>query len=151
MKAKATSVTAALILLLLISQTGYTQEFIKELLDPSNKAERPPEVPIGFDFDDVIFDREYFYSTTQGLVQYRNTGSGLWNSLELNLKKDPNEEPLREAPPESIPKPPESAAAGGDDVRTQITKPGAEPPKKKRKTREEILRELEKTVGVPRH
>ena len=142
-------IITSLIVLLLSTTHSVAVDFIKELLDPSDKVERPPEVPIGYDFDDVIFDREYFYSTTQGLVQYRNTGSGLWNSLDLNLKKDPNEEPLREAPPESIPKPPQSAA-DRDDVMTQITKDGAEQPKKKRKTREEILRELEKTVGVPR-
>lgn len=148
------TIITSFIFLLLSSPQAIAIDYVKELLDPTDRVERPPEVPIGYDFDDVIFNREYFYSTTQGVIQYRNTGSGLWNSLDLNLKNAPSgEQPLREVPEEDSW---ENEVAPGtvgaktssqppSDVRQQITKPG-----NKEKTREDVLRELQRDVDSGR-
>lgn len=136
-------ITSLLLTLLFIPQ-AIAIDYIEDLLDPSDRVAQPPEVPSGFDFDDVIFTREYFYSVTHGIIQYRNTGTGLWNTLDLNLNTPSPEQELRSTPPESIPRP-------SEDVRSQITKEGVDPQPETKKTREQILRELEKSVGVPRY
>ena len=144
-------------LLLLAFPTTYTQaqDFILDLLDPIYSLERRPEVPIGYDFEEDFFSREYFYEVNDGTLQLRNSPDSPWTSLDLKLAvAKPGDQTLREGPSESFSRPPDS-----DDVRSQITKPGAESVQepespeelKNKKTREDVLRELEKTVGVPRY
>ncbi len=143
------SVITSFILLLLFTAITVAEDFIEDLIDPRDRMERRPEVPIGYDFDDVIFNREYFYTVTEGTIQFRNSNSGPWKSLDLKLGvAKPGDQTLREVPAEGsweneVAPPTVEARPSGqssDDVREQITKP------EKEKTREEVLRELQRKV-----
>ena len=150
-------IITSFLLLFIQSTLTNAQDFIEDLVDPRDRMERSPETPIGYDFKNVIFDREYFYSITEGTIQFRNSNSGPWKSLDLKLGvSKPGDQTLKEVPAEGswqneVAPGVVDAPAGNEEVRRQITKPEAEhAAEKRRKTREEILRELERTVGVPR-
>ena len=144
------SVFTSFILLLLLTGITTAEDYIEDLVDPKDRMERGPEVPIGYDFDNVIFDREYFYSVTEGIIQFRNSNDGPWKSLDLNLgvvrSGDQN---LKEVPAEDswenevAPGTVDalSATKASTEVRQQITKT-----EKKEMTREEVLRELQRKV-----
>ena len=135
------------ILLLSFTAIAIAEDFIEDLVDPRDRMERGPEVPIGYDFDNVIFNREYFYSLNEGIIQFRNSNNGPWKLLDLNLGVvKPGDQNLKEVPAErpawvnESPAPGTGASSSGD-VRRQMTKP-----EKKGKTREEVLRELQRKV-----
>lgn len=141
------------IILLSFTAISLAEDYIEDLVDPKDRMERGPEVPIGYDFDNVIFNREYFYSLNEGIIQFRNSNHGPWKSLDLNLGVvKPGDQNLKEVPAEPPPWVNENSTADTEpragstgDVRRQITKP-----EKKEKTREEVLRELQKNVDKGR-
>lgn len=148
------SLITSFILLFLFAAISAAEDYIEDLLDPRDRMERGPEVPIGYDFDNVIFDREYFYSVTEGIIQFRNSNDGPWKSLNLNLGVvKSGDQTLKEVPAEDswendvAPATVEARtpAQSSDDVRQQITKP-KNIENKKEKTREEVLRELQRKV-----
>lgn len=144
-----TGLFTSFILLLLFTAISLAEDFIEDLIDPKDRMERGPEVPIGYDFNNVFFDREYFYRVTEGIIQFRNSNSGPWKSLDLNLGvARPGDQTLKEVPAEDswenevAPATVEARPSGqsSDGVREQITKP------EKKKTREDVLRELQRKV-----
>lgn len=140
-----------MILLLSFTAVSSAGDYFRDLIDPKDRMERGPEVRIGYDFDNVIFDREYFYSLQEGILQFRQSDKGPWKTLELNLGvMRPDGEGLTEvssekpawerggSAPESVASPP----APSDPV-VQRDGPKA---RKKVKTREEVLREIRSNV-----
>jgi hypothetical protein len=147
------SLITSFTLLFLFTAITAAEDYIEDLLYPKDRMERAPEVPIGYDFDNVIFGREYFYSLTEGIIQFRNSNSGPWKSLDLNLGVvKPSDQTLKEVPavdswendvaPRTVEAP---AAAPSNDVRQQITKP-KNMENKKQKEREDVLRDLQRSV-----
>ena len=137
------SLITSFILFISFIPISIAEDYIEDLVDPQDRLERGPEVTAGYDFDNVIFDREYFYSLTEGIIQFRNSNSGPWKSLDLNLGvMRTGDEELADVPAEDSWEnevAPRSASSSAD-VRKQITKP------ERKKTREDVLRELQRKV-----
>lgn len=147
-------------LIVVLSFTAVTsaEDYLEDLVDPRDRMERGPEVSAGYDFDNVIFNREYFYSLTEGIIQFRNSNNGPWKTLDLNIGvMRPDDEELTEVPAEDswenevAPATVEARTTAGSSakVRQQITKP-ENIENKNEKTREKVLRELQRSIDSGR-
>lgn len=144
-----------LVLLFSFTAVSAAGDYFEDLVDPKDRMERGPEVHTGFDFDNVVFDREYFYSLNEGILQFRHSNKGPWKTLDLNLgvmkrggeelTEVSSEKPAWEredSSAESVARPeaPSEPELQGDGTKGR----------KKVKTREEVLRELRNEVESKR-
>jgi len=79
------SLFLALILIIPFSQKSSAWDYLKNLLLPDDMLDRAPEVSRGYDFDDVIFNREYWYTTVEGMKQHRRYKLAPKKSMEFEV------------------------------------------------------------------
>ncbi len=78
---------ALLILFLLIAVPGgaFADDYFKNALAPEGADDRSSQVYPAYDFEDVIFSREYFYTLEEGKAQYDRSGGGTWKTLDFDF------------------------------------------------------------------
>lgn len=83
------------------SGTASADDILGKFLTPEGADDRSNRVYPGYDFEDVIFTREYFYSLEEGTQQLRRSTTGPWKYMDLDL------EPVKpvDAPKDSTPLP----------------------------------------------
>ncbi|MEQ9619851.1 MAG: hypothetical protein RIG61_11860 [Deltaproteobacteria bacterium] len=75
-------------------------DVLEKFLTPKGADDRSNRVYPGYDFEDVIFTREYFYSLEEGTRQLRRSTTGPWKYMDLDLtpakpEDSSNEDSLR--------------------------------------------------------
>lgn len=71
-------------LLLPSAERALSQSYFKKAVVPKGADDRTNQVYPGFDFEDVIFTREYFYSLEEGTRQFKRQSQTPWTELEFN-------------------------------------------------------------------
>jgi len=84
---KALFASALLFLFLLIAAPGgaLADDYFKNALSPEGADDRSSQVYPAFDFEDVMFSREYFYTLEEGKAQYDRSGGGTWKTLDFDF------------------------------------------------------------------
>lgn len=84
---KALVMAALLILFLLIAAPwgALADDYFKNALAPEGADDRSSQVYPAYDFDDVMFSREYFYTLEEGKAQYDRSGGGTWKTFDFDL------------------------------------------------------------------
>lgn len=85
-------------LLLPSAEQALSQSYFKRAVVPKGAADRSNQVYPGFDFEDVIFTREYFYSLEEGTRQFKRQSQTPWTELEFN---ETDKEEVEEAAPKT--------------------------------------------------
>lgn len=83
MKRLVSAILFSLFMLLPISRGAFAEDYFKNALVPEGADDRSCQVYPAYDFEDVIFTREYFYSLEEGMAQYDRTYGGTWNALDF--------------------------------------------------------------------
>lgn len=60
-------------------------DILGKFLTPEGADDRSNRVYPGYDFEDVIFTREYFYTLEEGTRQLRRSTTGPWKYMDLDL------------------------------------------------------------------
>jgi hypothetical protein len=81
MKTLIISVFISLFLFLPMSRGVFAGDYLENALMPPGADDRSNQVYPSFDFEDVIFTREYFYCLDEGKAQYERKYGGTWNAL----------------------------------------------------------------------
>ena len=75
-----------LILMVLIGPgAASSDDILGKFLTPEGADDRSNRVYPGYDFEDVIFTREYFYTLEEGTMQLRRSTAGPWKYMDLDL------------------------------------------------------------------
>lgn len=81
-------VTAALLILLLLIAApvgALSDDYFKNAFAPEGADDRSSRLYPAYDFEDVMFSREYFYTLEEGKAQYDRSGGGAWKTLDFDL------------------------------------------------------------------
>ncbi len=70
-------------LIMPFAEMAFSQNYFKKAVMPKGAGDRSNQVYPGFDFEDVIFTREYFYSLEEGTRQFRRQTVTPWTELEF--------------------------------------------------------------------
>ena len=73
------------LLLLPVSGPALADDYLSKALVPEGSEDRSTQLYPVNDFDDVIFNREYFYSLEEGKAQYDRSGGSTWKTLDFDL------------------------------------------------------------------
>ncbi|HKQ33239.1 MAG TPA: hypothetical protein VJV40_08540 [Thermodesulfobacteriota bacterium] len=73
------------LLLFPVSNAALAGDYLSEAVTPSGAEDRSDQLYPVNDFDDVIFNREYFYTLEEGKVQYDRSGGTTWKTLDFDL------------------------------------------------------------------
>ncbi len=84
-------------LLLPAARTAFPEDYLKKAIMPEGAEDRTIHVYPAFDFEDVIFTREYFYTLEEGTRQLRRATVSPWTRIEIT---PPAAEDLKETSPE---------------------------------------------------
>ncbi|MEW6144520.1 MAG: hypothetical protein AB1598_05825 [Thermodesulfobacteriota bacterium] len=78
--------TALLITFLLTAARGgaLADDYFEKAVSPEGADDRSSQVYPAYDFEDVIFTREYFYTLEEGRAQLERSG-GTWKTLDFNF------------------------------------------------------------------
>ena len=74
-----------ILLLLPVSNAAMADDYLKNALLPAGADDRGCQLYPSNDFDDVIFNREYFYTLEEGKAQQDRSGGGTWKTLNFDL------------------------------------------------------------------
>jgi len=74
-----------LLLLFPVSNAASAEDYLSEAVTPSGAEDRSGQLYPVNDFDDVIFNREYFYTLEEGKAQLDRSGGGTWKTLDFDL------------------------------------------------------------------
>jgi len=85
-------------LLLFSAEQALSQNYFKKAVVPKGAADRSNQVYPGFDFEDVIFTREYFYSLEEGTRQFKRQSLTPWTELQFD---ETHETEVEEAAPKT--------------------------------------------------
>ncbi|MFI5323608.1 MAG: hypothetical protein ACHQ6U_08785 [Thermodesulfobacteriota bacterium] len=83
MKTLILSVFISLLLLLPMWRGAFAGDYLKKAFIPAGADDRSDQIYPSFDFQDVVFNREYFYCLQEGKAQYERTYGGTWNALDF--------------------------------------------------------------------
>ena len=83
MKALILSVFISLFLIIPMSTGAFAGDYLKNAIMPPGADDRSMQLYPSFDFEDMIFNRQYFYCLEQGKGQYERTYGGSWNALDF--------------------------------------------------------------------
>jgi hypothetical protein len=81
------SVTAALLVMFLLTAAGdvaRADDYFENAFSPEGADDRSSQLYPAYDFEDVIFTREYFYTLEEGRAQTERSG-GTWKALDFDL------------------------------------------------------------------
>lgn len=73
------------LLILPVSSALSADDYLSEAVSPEGAADRSPQLYPVYDFEDVIFNREYFYTLEEGKAQLDRSGEGTWKTLDFDL------------------------------------------------------------------
>ncbi|HVY55246.1 MAG TPA: hypothetical protein VHC46_05760 [Thermodesulfobacteriota bacterium] len=74
-----------LLLLLPVSKAAFAAEdYLEKAVAPEGSEDRSTQLYPVNDFDDAIFNREYFYTLEEGKAQLDRSGGGTWKTLDFN-------------------------------------------------------------------
>ncbi len=73
------------LLLFPVSNAALAEDYLSEAVNPSGAEDRSEQLYPVNDFDDVIFNREYFYTLEEGKAQYDRSGGSTWKTLDFDL------------------------------------------------------------------
>jgi hypothetical protein len=85
-------------LLLPSAERALSQSYFKRAVVPKGADDRSNQVYPGFDFEDVIFTREYFYSLEEGTRHFRRQSQTPWTELKFD---ESDETEVEEAAPKT--------------------------------------------------
>jgi hypothetical protein len=74
-----------ILLLLPVSNAAKAEDYLQKAVDPRGAEDRSTQLYPVNDFDDVIFNREYFYTLEEGKAQQDRSGGGTWKTLNFDL------------------------------------------------------------------
>ena len=72
------------LLILSFSYTALAEDYLSEAFNPEGAQDRSTQLYPVNDFDDVIFNREYFYTLQEGEAQLDRSGDGTRTKLEFD-------------------------------------------------------------------
>lgn len=72
-----------LFILLPAPDRAFPEDYLKKALLPEGAEDRTVRVYPAFDFEDVIFTREYFYTMEEGILQLRRMTVSPWRKIEV--------------------------------------------------------------------
>jgi hypothetical protein len=73
------------LLLFPVSNAAFADDYLSEAVTPSGSEDRSDQLYPVDDFEDVIFNREYFYTLEEGKAQYDRSGGSTWKTLDFDL------------------------------------------------------------------
>jgi hypothetical protein len=79
--------TTVLLITFLLAATSVVAragDYLENALSPEGADDRSSQVYPSYDFEDVVFTREYFYTLEEGRAQLERSG-GTWKALEFDL------------------------------------------------------------------
>ena len=74
-----------LLMLFPVSNAALAEDYLSEAVTPSGAEDRSEQLYPVNDFDDVIFNREYFYTLEEGKAQLDRSGQSTWKTLDFDL------------------------------------------------------------------
>ena len=74
-----------LLMLFPVSNAALAEDYLSEAITPSGAEDRSEQLYPVNDFDDVIFNREYFYTLEEGKAQLDRSGQSTWKTLDFDL------------------------------------------------------------------
>ena len=74
-----------LLMLFPVSNAALAEDYLSEAVNPSGAEDRSEQLYPVNDFDDAIFNREYFYTLEEGKAQYDRSGGTTWKTLDFDL------------------------------------------------------------------
>lgn len=75
---------------------AYSEDYFKKILVPEGAEDKTLQVYPAFDFEDVIFNRKYFYTMQEGVLQVRRMTVSPWKKVEVTV---PGPEDMKEVAP----------------------------------------------------
>jgi len=85
MKYPVLKVLLLLLFLLPVSKASFADDYLSKALVPEGSEDRSTQLYPVNDFEDVIFNREYFYTLEEGKAQYDRSGGSTWKTLDFDL------------------------------------------------------------------
>lgn len=85
-------------ILLPSAERAWSQDYLKKAVTPEGAGDRTNQVYPGFDFEDVIFTREYFYSLEEGTRQLKRQSVSPLTDLQF---EETDEEEVEEVAPKT--------------------------------------------------
>lgn len=73
------------LLLFPVPMAALADDYFKNALFPAGADDRGCQLYPAYDFEDVIFNREYFYTLEEGKAQLDRSGGGTWKTLDFDL------------------------------------------------------------------
>lgn len=74
-----------LIMLFPVSNAALAEDYLSKAVNPPDAEDRSEQLYPVNDFDDVIFNREYFYTLEEGKAQLDRSGESTWKTLDFDL------------------------------------------------------------------
>lgn len=97
MRAAVLSLFLVSILIIPLFEKSQAWDSIKNQFLPDDMLDRAPEVYIGYDFDNVFFNREYFNTIVEGMKQHRRYKTAPKKSMEFEVLNPLDAEPKTKA------------------------------------------------------
>jgi len=85
MKYPVLTVLLLLLFLLPVSKAALADDYLSKALVPEGSEDRSTQLYPVNDFEDVIFNREFFYTLEEGKAQYDRSGGSTWKTLDFDL------------------------------------------------------------------